>query len=251
MDMELLKYIILPLFGAFAGFINTMAGGGSFLTTPLLIFTGLDPTIANGTNRLGIFIQSVFGFNKFRTMGYFPVKMAKVSFLPSIAGALLGSYLATVIAEDAFRKYLAFFMVIMTLVTFFKPVSDKKLEDIETAPSTVALLSVLYFLMGIYSGFIQAGVGFLILACCVMSGLDYIRGNSIKMFMNITTAFFSLAVFIYHGKVVWLDGILLGGGMALGAIISVKFSIKAGNVFVKRFVSATVIVFAVLLLITG
>lgn len=250
MDFELLKYLILPAFGFFAGFINTMAGGGSFLTTPLLIFTGLEPTVANATNRLGIWIQSVFGFNKFRTMGYFPVRMGKVSILPSIAGALLGSYLATIVAEDAFRRYLAFFMVIMTLVTFFKPKSLKVAEDLEHGFKNTAVCVLVFFLMGIYSGFIQAGVGFLVLAYCVMSGMDYIRGNAIKMFMNLSTATLSMVVFIYNGKVVWIQGILLGAGMAFGAVIAAKFSVKAGNVFVKRFVSAAVILFAVLLLVT-
>jgi uncharacterized membrane protein YfcA len=250
MDFELLKYLILPAFGFFAGFINTMAGGGSFLTTPLLIFTGLEPTVANATNRLGIWIQSVFGFNKFRTMGYFPKRMGKVSLLPSVLGALLGSYLATIVAEDAFRRYLAFFMVIMTLVTFFKPTTTKRLEDLEEGFSNTALCALIFFLMGIYSGFIQAGVGFIVIAYCIMSGMDYIRANAIKMFMNLATATLSMVVFIYHGKVVWVHGILLGLGMALGAVIAAKFSVKAGNVFMKRFVSAAVILFAVLLLVT-
>jgi hypothetical protein len=176
--------------------------------------------------------------------------MGKVSILPSIAGALLGSYLATIVAEDAFRRYLAFFMVIMTLVTFFKPKSLKVAEDLEHGFKNTAVCVLVFFLMGIYSGFIQAGVGFLVLAYCVMSGMDYIRGNAIKMFMNLSTATLSMVVFIYNGKVVWIQGILLGAGMAFGAVIAAKFSVKAGNVFVKRFVSAAVILFAVLLLVT-
>jgi len=182
-------------------------------------------------------------------MGYFPVKMSLVSALPALVGSVLGAYLATIVAEDAFRKYLAFFMVLMTLVTFFKPQSDKQLTDFIPSAKGVTVSSMVYFFVGIYGGFIQAGVGFVVLAYCVLYGLDYVRGNAVKMFINLLTATLSLVIFIYYDKVVWLPGVCLGAGMAVGAVLAASFSVKAGNKFLKRFVSVAVIIFAVLLII--
>lgn len=250
MEKLFIEFAVLFAAGWIAGVLNTLAGGGSFLTIPILIFSGLEPTVANATNRLGIWIQSIFGLGKFKRMGYFPVKMSLVASAPALIGSLLGSYLATVTPENSFRKYLAIFMVIMTLVTFFKPEPKDHKEDFVSTPKNIVIASVAYFFMGLYGGYVQAGVGFVVLAFCVISGLDYVRGNSVKMFINLLTATVSLIIFIHSDKVVYLPGIALGAGMALGAVMAASFSVKAGNVFLKRFVSATVIIFAVVLMVT-
>ena len=249
MDNIFLQTALLFFSGFVAGILNTLAGGGSFLTIPILIFTGLDPTVANATNRLGIWIQSVFGLGKFKKMGYFPVKMSMMAAVPALFGSVIGAYLAMIISEDAFKKYLAALMVIMTLVTFFKPQAKDELTDFIPTKKGITTASIIYFFIGLYGGFIQAGVGFVVLAYCVMYGLGYVRGHAVKMFVNLLTATFSLAIFIYGGKVVYIPGISLGVGMAVGAVLAAGFSVKAGNVFLKRFVSVAVIVFAVLLLV--
>lgn len=249
MDNLFIQFIVLFAAGWIAGVLNTLAGGGSFLTIPILIFSGLEPTVANATNRLGIWIQSVFGLGKFKKMGYFPARMSMVAAIPALFGSLIGSYLATVTPENSFRKYLAIFMVIMTLVTFFKPAVREHRDDFVATAKSVPIAVIAYFFMGIYGGYVQAGVGFVVLAFCVMSGLDYVRGNSVKMFINLLTATISLVIFIHSKKVVYVPGIALGAGMALGAVMAASFSVKAGNVFLKRFVSAAVIIFAVLLFV--
>lgn len=217
---------------------------------PLLIFAGLPPTAANATNRLGIWIQSLFGLNKFRRMGFLPVRMSLVSVLPSLLGSFAGSYLATTVSDDTFKKYLAFFMLLMTIFTFFNPKPKNSLEDFIPEKKGIITASAVYFLIGVYGGFIQAGVGFFILAYCITYGLDYVRGNAVKMFLNLLTNTMSLAVFIYSGMIEWIPGIVMGAGMALGAVFAAGFSVRAGNVFLKRFVTAAVILFAVILLIT-
>lgn len=245
-----IEFPVIFVCGWAAGVLNTLAGGGSFLTIPILIFTGLEPTVANATNRLGIWIQSVFGLGKFKRMGYFPVRMSMAASVPALFGSMIGAYLATVTPENDFRRYLAVFMVVMTLVTFFKPVAKDSRDDIDLTRRNVLIAIPAYFFMGLYGGYVQAGVGFVVLAFCVMSGLDYVRGNSVKMFVNLLTATVSLVIFIHSKKVVYLPGIALGAGMALGAVMAASFSVRAGNRFLKRFVSAAVLVFAVLLIVT-
>jgi uncharacterized membrane protein YfcA len=237
------------LVGFFAGGLNTLAGGGSFLTIPLLIFTGLEPTVANATNRLGIWFQSFFGVRKFSKMGYFPKKYSFGVVVPMVIGAVLGAYLATVITDDAFKKYLAVLMVVMTFVTLIKPKSKEQLEDVVFTPKNYAVTFVLYLGIGVYGGFVQAGVGFLIIAGCVMAGLNMVRANAVKMFLNLMAATVSVAIFIYADKVLYMPAIALGVGMSIGAVVAVGFSVKVSDVFLKRMVSVIVLLFAVMLFV--
>ena len=94
LESPVVQAILLLVVGAFAGFINTLAGGGSFLTLPLLIFMGLPPTVANGTNRLAIFLQCLFASAKFHSYGVFPARFALLVSIPAVAGALLGAHIA-------------------------------------------------------------------------------------------------------------------------------------------------------------
>jgi len=249
MDVNILQLIILFAFGFGAGILNTLAGGGSFITVPVLIFMGLEPTVANATNRLGIWFQSLFGVRKFRNMGYFPKKYCYKVAIPAAFGAIVGAYLATVITDASFKKYFAFFMVLMTLVTFFKPSAKDLQEDVIFTSKTFIINMIAFFFIGLYSGFVQAGVGFLMIAGAVMSGLDMVRANAVKMFLNLITATMSVAIFIYGGKVLYMPGLALGLGMSIGAVTAAGFSVKVSNNFLKKLVSVVVIIFAILLLI--
>lgn len=249
MDVNVLQLSVLFIVGLGAGLLNALAGGGSFITVPLLIFMGLEPTVANATNRLGVWIQSLFGTTKFRSMGYFPKKYSlQVAFFMA-AGAVCGAHLATVVGDATFKKYFAFFMVLMTLVTFFKPSAKELKTDIDFAPKTFLLNAVAFFFIGMYSGFAQAGVGFLIIAASVISGLDMVRSNAVKLFTNLVSSSVSVTIFILAGKVLFMPAICMGAGMAIGAVTAAKFSVKVSNDFLKRFVSVVIIIFAILLLV--
>jgi uncharacterized membrane protein YfcA len=249
MDINLLQLIVLFVAGGAAGFLNALAGGGSFMTVPLLIFTGLEPTVANATNRLGIWIQSIFGTRKFSQMGYFPKRYSFTVAIPMAVGAIAGAYLATVVTDAAFKKYFAIFMVLMTLFTLLKPSPKELKEDVEFSGKSLVVNSVVYLLVGVYGGFAQAGVGFLIVGAAVMSGLDMVRANAVKLFLNLVAATFSVGIFIYAGKVLFLPGIALGAGMSIGAVTAANISVKVSNDFLKKLVSVAIIVFAILLLI--
>jgi uncharacterized membrane protein YfcA len=250
MDINLFHLIILFVAGIGAGLLNALAGGGSFMTVPLLIFTGLEPTVANATNRLGIWLQSLFGTRKFSSMGYFPKKYSFRVAVPVAIGSVVGAYLATIISDAAFTKYFAVFMVLMTLMTFYKPsVKEFKHDVEEMTPKTAIINAVVFFLIGIYSGFAQAGVGFVMIAACVVAGFDMVRANAVKLFLNLITATISVALFIYAGKVLYMPAIALGLGMSIGAVTAANISVRVSNDFLKRLVSVAIIIFAVLLLI--
>ncbi len=247
-------WIYLALFaaGAVAGALNVIAGGGSFLTLPVLIFAGLPETVANATNRVGILLQNVgavWGFHRHRVLAW---RWALVATVPSLFGAALGTWAALEVSDQAFRTILAILMVVISLWSLFDR-SSRKLEQGATPPKAsrakLAVLALGFFVVGVYGGFVQAGVGFLTLAVLSFAGFDLVRGNAIKVLTALLFTILSLAIFSWQGKVEWLPGVVLGAGNLAGALVGVRLTVLKGHRWVKGVVTVTVIVFAVLLLI--
>lgn len=250
MEILTLKYLLLFVSGIFAGAINMMAAGGSFLTVPILIFLGLPPTVANGTNRLGVFLQNIWGIHKFRKHGVFPLKFSMLVSIPAVIGSILGAYLATIISDDSFKDYFAYFMIAVTLMTvFYQPKPSESMTETETFYKKPWLIPV-FFIIGIYGGFIQAGVGFLILTGAVAAGFDMINSNGIKVIVVMIFTIFAIPVFILNGKIDISAGLVLGVGNIIGAHIGATIAVKKGNKFLKYFVTLMVIIFAVKLILT-
>jgi len=244
-------YVLLFGVGLVAGALNVIAGGGSFLTLPILIFLGLPPTVANGTNRVGIFLQNiaaVWGFNRHRVLDWRYVVWAAV---PATFGAAIGTWAAMAIGDEAFRRILAFLMIAVTLWTLWDPLRRRKgfLEPGERP--RVAPLAVGFFFVGIYGGFVQAGVGFLILATTTLAGLDLVRGNAVKVLSVLIYTALSLGLFAWNGKVVWDLGLALAVGTVAGSQLGVRLAVLKGHAWIKGVVTVAVMVFAAKLLLMG
>jgi len=247
-----LIYVALFAAGAVAGALNVIAGGGSFLTLPVLIFAGLPATVANATNRVGILLQNVgavWSFHRHRVLAW---KWALVATVPALFGAALGTWAALEVSDQAFRKILAFLMVAISLWSLFDR-SSRKLAEGTTPPKPsggkLVVLAAGFFLVGIYGGFVQAGVGFLILAVLSFAGFDLVRGNAIKVLTALLFTILALAIFAAEGKVDWLPGLVLGAGNFAGGLVGVRLTVLKGHKWVKGVVTVMVIVFAVLLLL--
>ena len=161
---ETLQLILLSIIGIFAGFLNVTAGGGSLLTLPFLIFLGLPPAVANGTNRIAILVQNIFATAKFHQFEVIPKGVTIITALPAIAGSVLGAQLAVEIDELLFKRLLAIIMVLILGLIFFNP----KVEELNSTPEISGgkkfILVIAFFGIGFYGGFIQGGIGFLFIA---------------------------------------------------------------------------------------
>ncbi len=111
MDPYFWQIPVLTLVGILAGFLNVLAGGGSLLTLPLLIFFGLPAATANGTNRVAIFCQNIFAITGFKRQGVFPIRLALLCTPPALIGSYIGANLAITVDEMLFRRLLALVMV--------------------------------------------------------------------------------------------------------------------------------------------
>jgi len=234
--------LLLALTGLVAGALNVVAGGGSFLTLPVLIFLGLPATVANGTNRVGVLMQNlggVWGFHRHRVLDW---RWGAAVSLPAVAGAALGTWLALGTSDEAFRRILAGLMVLAAVgpVFFSSPKPGRARR-----PAGSFFLIVGFFLVGVYGGFIQAGVGFLVLALTSMAGLDLVRGNAVKVLSVMALTILSLAIFATQSSVDWLLGVSLGAGNFAGSLVGVRLTVVKGHAWVRTVVSVAVVAFAV------
>ncbi len=240
---ELGSYLILLVAGFIAGTLNVVAGGGSFLTLPVLIFLGLPATVANGTNRVAVLTQNVGAVWSFHQHGLMDWRTSLLSAaLPAMTGAWLGAEIALRIGDETFKDTLAFLMVAVTLWTLWDPL--KGMLDSSPGGRPRWMIALAFFVVGVYSGFVQAGVGFLILAATTLSGLDLVKGNAVKVLVILATMVVSLWVFASEGKVDWLLGFVLGAGNLAGGLVGVRLTVLKGHGWIKKVVTATVILFA-------
>lgn len=231
--------------GLVSGALNVLAGGGSFLTLPLLLFLGLPAAEANGTNRLGVLAQNLAGVVGFHRSSVLNWRWAGAVSVPAIAGAAVGAWLALQLSDFAFRRVLALTMLGMTLWTLLarpRPADRAAL----LSPWHPGLV-IAFALIGLYGGFIQAGVGFAILAATSVAGMDLLRGNAVKLLSVLLLTLLSVAIFAAGGVIHWGLGLALAAGNALGAMAGVRLAVRFGHVWIQRVVTVAVVVMAVLL----
>ena len=243
--MSISIIILIIVAGILVGFINTLSGGGSVISLSLLVLLGLPADIANGTNRISIFFQTLSSVSSFTRQKMFsnlrPVWLA----IPATIGAIMGAYLAVDVSKKVIEIAMGISMVIMVFFLFYKP--DKWLKE-----NPVLLLTplkwwqmVVFFLVGFYGGFIQVGVGyFLLMALMLGVGYDLVKANAVKNLIVFFYAIFALLVFILDGKVDYMIGLVLSVGSMIGAWIGSYLAVKKGAGFIKA-----VIIFSVVLTI--
>lgn len=242
---EYLEILILFCVGLLAGVINVMAGGGSSLTLPALIFMGLDSAAANGTNRIGILLQGMFSTLSYRKEKVSEIeKSIKLSLL-TLPGAVLGALLALKISNEWFDRILGIVMIGI-IVSMLIP---QKFEVITNGEKKSWLIYPVMLGIGFYGGFIQVGVGFLIMAALYhLLKMDLIRVNMHKVFITMIYTVPTLLIFIWSGNVDWLLGLSLAAGTSIGGWWAVRFSIKGGERIIRYVMVLAIFIIALKLL---
>lgn len=242
--MDLPGFALVFVTGLVAGALNVVAGGGSFLTLPVLIFLGLPAGVANATNRVGILLQNVSASWSFERSGVLDRRPLLLAVPPALVGALVGSWAALEISDAAFQRVLALLMVAVTLWTLRPSRARPADGDSTELAIPPAVFSLGFFAAGLYGGFVQAGVGFLILAVTTAAGLDLVRGNAIKVLTAFSFTVVALTVFTWSGRIDWLWGAALGAGMLSGGLIGARLTVLKGHAWLQRVVTATILLFA-------
>lgn len=243
--MEALTPLLLFAVGVLAGVINVLAAGGSMLTVPLLIFAGLDPTAANGTNRVAIVLQNLTAVGRFRQFGLSDSALSLRLALWALPGSILGAWFGASINDAVLRLVLVAVLAFTTL-TLFLP---KRLMSVSGPAAGRWLVYPAMFGVGVYGGFIQIGVGFLFMATLRgLLGLDLVRTNVHKVFIVLLYTLPALAVFWWMGKVDWWLGLAVSSGNVVGAWIATRLTLRGGERGIRIAVAVAAIAMAVKLL---
>lgn len=231
--------------------INVGAGGGSTLTLPLLIFLGLDSSVANGTNRVAVLVQSVASTASFRNRNVSDLGLSFKLSLCTLPGAIIGAWLAVDISSLWFNRILAIVMIGI-IATFFLPPPKSNITEAIDSGRPNWLVYPAMVVVGFYGGFIQAGVGFLLMAALRgILGLDLVRVNMHKVAIVFIYTIPILGIFMFTGNVHWLYAIALSAGSAVGGWMAAGWTVTKGERWIKMILVVAIVIMAIRLLTIG
>ena len=239
---------LLLVTGIATGFLNVMAGGGSMLSVPIMIFLGVPGTIANATNRIAILPQNVSAVWAFYRKGFSNFKLSLTLGLCTIPGTIIGAIIASKVANDQFNNLLAVIMVVILIVM---SLPQPKTIEINQTPTRNRLIAghALMVLIGFWGGFIHIGVGFLLMPVLnrVMQ-LDLVTTNAHKVMIVLCYTAVALIVFASQLELVWKYGIALGVGTWIGAWVAANLQIKKGIGPIKLVLNIVIVAFIIKLI---
>jgi uncharacterized membrane protein YfcA len=227
------------------GFINTLAGGGSAISLTVFMALGLPVHVANGTNRVAILMQNLSSTATFTRKKLIDWNVGLRLGIPAILGTLVGAHIAVTINERIFQICLATVIGLVLIFTVFggKIFREGSDADAPAKRKIGPLHYLLFFLIGIYSGYIFVGTGFTILLVAMgLLGLDAVKSNVIKNFIVLLSMPFSLAVFVINGDVDYAYGLIHGAGNMVGAFLASQYAIGWGAKFMRWFMIVVVLV---------
>lgn len=235
--------------GFLVGFINTIAGSGTAITYSLFMALGLPANIANGTIRLGVIMQTLAATLNFKKHGKLEWRKGFVLGIPVVLGSITGAKIAVEINEGLFEKILAIILLVMLFFIFYKPEKWLKGQLHKIQQKTTFTQMLLFFLTGLYGGFIHIGVGIFLLSVLVLNaGYDLVKANALKVMIVFLYSPFALLVFIMSDQVHFAMGLISAVGNVVGGLVGSTLAIKKGTGFVKWILVIVIVTFAAHLL---
>ena len=221
--MEWYYYIIVVLGSFLAGGINTLAGNGSVITLSILTeLLGLPGNVANGTNRVGVLFNGLGGVWGFHRGGKMQLKGSGGLLICVIAGSVAGGVVAILMTDAQFMTLYKVLMVVMLVVILVRPSRWLIKTRMESAVPGWVLWSC-YFLLGVYGGLIQMGMGIFFLAVLVLlSRIPVIEANAIKIFTVTIYTILVIVLFEIQGLIDWEIGLMMGVGQFAGGWITAR-----------------------------
>lgn len=248
-DLTWYHYLFIAVAGVLTGIINTLAGSGSLVTLPIFILLcGLPATVANGTNRIGALLQSMVGVYAYRKTGQTDFEQSTWPVAASVVGGIVGALFATQMDKDMMYTAIGVLMVFMLFVLMFNPKRWLRETEADEARNRHPLTLLLFFVIGIYGGFIQAGIGIFLLAALVLGArYSLVAANGIKLLVVLVLNIPTLIIFFYYNQVHLGWGLFMAAAQSLGAWIGVHFAARVpnANVWIHRLLILIVVVSAV------
>jgi uncharacterized membrane protein YfcA len=228
--------------GFVAGLVNTVAGGGSLLTVPLLVLIGLPGTLANGTNRIGVLVQSAVAAWRFRAEGVSGFGRAAPVLAPMLVGSWIGAVVISRVAPETFERLFGLVMLVLLVPVLRATRADPARSRARAwSPATTAAV---FFAIGLYGGAFQAGVGIFLVLALARAGHDLVMSNSIKVIAVAAFTAVAAAVFVLEGQVSWTPAVVLAVSTAAGADLGTRLAVRGGERVIRPFLALAVVAMA-------
>ena len=248
-SVELWQLALLSAVGVVAGFLNVMAGGGSLLTVPIMVFMGIPGPVANGTNRIAILAQNISAVTSFLKRGYAEFRLSLTLTACALPGAVAGAMVGTQLDGVWFNRTLAIIMIGVMLIMYFDKGKSNTPTDAEPSRKQLIWGHILMVGVGFYGGFIQLGVGFIIMPVLHrVMGFDLVRTNMHKVFIIACYSAAALAVFASQVEIMWVIGLALALGNSIGGWIAAAVQVKKGESIIKLVLNVVLVAFIIKLL---
>ena len=222
-----------------AGAINSIAGGGTLITFPVLIWLGLDPKVANGTSTVALWpglFGGLFGYRReLENSSRILIRLG----VTSIIGGAVGAWLLIWTPSPVFARLVPFLILFATILFMSNSVINKRLRLGSLEQQSARLwwtgAIVFQFFSAIYGGYFGAGNGILMLAAMGLLGLNELhRANGIKNFLGICINRIAVVSFALAGLVVWHDALVMACGALAGGYFGASMAVRVGQVWVRR-----------------
>jgi uncharacterized membrane protein YfcA len=247
--------LIIILAGIVAGAINAIAGGGTLISFPTLIWLGRDPISANATNTVAIWPASLAGAFGFRRELATVRRWLLLLIIPSLIGGAIGSWLLLRTPTSTFERLVPFLILIATLLLAAQEMITRRLGAIahrheQPTVGWVSFVFIFQFIVGLYGGYFGAGMGILMLAALGLIGLtDLHQMNGLKNVLAICINGVAAIYFTLHNAVIWRDVMIMMIGTIAGGLLGARLAHRLGRKFVRRFVVVLGIVMTLALLL--
>ena len=240
--------LILFAVAAFAGMVDSIAGGGGLITIPALLWAGITPAQALATNKLQGSFGSLTSSINFIRKGYVDPRDMVLAIVLTFAGSALGTVLVQMLDASILLKILPALLILIALYFLFSPrVGDIDAHQI-ISKSVFAFTAG--FGIGFYDGFFGPGTGsFFSIAFVALLGFNMTKATAHTKVLNFTSNFASLVMFIAGGEVVWIIGAVMAVGSLIGAQIGSHMVMKVGARLVRPLLDVTSIAISIKLII--
>ncbi len=234
-------HITIIVIAAFAaGAINSIAGGGTLLSFPALVWIGVNPVMANATNTFALWPGSFAAMVGFRRELANVRRWLLLLTIPALLGGATGGVLLLHTSMATFTRLVPFLILGATLLLAGQELITRRLGLVARAhenPSAgwITIVVIFQFLVGIYGGYFGAGIGILILAALGLIGLtDMHEMNGLKNLLAICINGVAAIYFAWSGAVVWKDGFIMAIAAIIGGYLGARVARRLGRTFVRR-----------------
>lgn len=249
--MEPSTFLIICLVGLFAGFINVIVGSGSSVTVPFLVFLGIPPHVAVGTNRFAMLFNNFTGAVEYHRKKYLHVNFAIIMGVCAMAGAVLGAWLVLKTTPAVLKQVIGAVLIFEIIVLLF---NNKKMGLVrraeEWSKNNYIGAGIFGFVAGIYGGFLGMAItSILMFFLVLLFRCSFLESASIAKVGAFCISLAASVVFILSGNVAYPVALTLIASYVIGAYVGVNSAIKLGDARVRYFFLGVLAVSAFLLFV--